>query len=93
MKNFLSVAGGKLTTYRPLGLDALAAVLGKLGRPAPARPAAAEEPPPPWPLGALIGRGRAAEVAASAGLLSYFALRRACAGPCRRNWAAFAAEG
>lgn len=89
--NFLTVAGGKLTTYRPLGEDVLAAVLGKLGRPAPARAAAAEERLLPWSL--MRPRGRAAGLAASAGLLSYFAVRRAFAGRGREGWAAFTAEG
>lgn len=92
LANFLSVAGGKLTTYRPLGEDVLAAVLEKLGRPVPPRPTADDGQGLPWPLRALDGRGRAAALAASAGLLTYFALRRACAGPGRRDWAAFAGE-
>jgi glycerol-3-phosphate dehydrogenase len=92
LSNFLSIAGGKLTTYRPMGEDAVAAVLGKLGRPSAARPAAGEERGLPWSLCAFAGRGRAAGVAASAGLLSYFAFRRAFAGRGREGWAAFAAE-
>lgn len=91
LANFLTVAGGKLTTYRPMGEDVVAAVLNKLGRPAPARPAAEEERGLPWSL--MRPRGRAAGLAASAGLLSYFAVRRALAGRGREGWAAFAAEG
>jgi glycerol-3-phosphate dehydrogenase len=70
LANFLSVAGGKLTTYRPMGEDVLAAVLKE-----PAQPAAAtEERGMPWPL------IRAGGLAASAGLLSYYAVRRAFGG-------------
>lgn len=91
LANFLTVAGGKLTTYRPMGEDVVAAVLEKLGRPAPARPDAGEERGLPWSL--MRPRGRVAGLAASAGLLSYFAVRRAFAGRGREGWAAFAAQG
>lgn len=74
LSNFLTVAGGKLTTYRPMGEDAIAAVLRKLGRP-PAPPAAANEKRGmPWPL------IRSGGLAASAGLLSWYVLRRAVRG-------------
>ncbi|MCR4294215.1 MAG: FAD-dependent oxidoreductase, partial [Elusimicrobia bacterium] len=46
--NFLTVAGGKLTTYRPMGEDVLDAVLKKLGRPAAVRARAVEETGLPW---------------------------------------------
>jgi glycerol-3-phosphate dehydrogenase len=74
LSNFLTVAGGKLTTYRPMGEDVLAAVMKKLGRPAGARPPAEEGDGMPWPL------IRAGGLAASAGLLSYYAVRRAVLG-------------
>ena len=83
LDNFLTVAGGKLTTYRPMGEDVLAAVLGKLGRPAPAPAAAEERHGLAW---SLI---RAGGLAASAGLLSYFAVRRAFSGRGREGWAEF----
>ncbi|MDD5304998.1 MAG: FAD-dependent oxidoreductase [Elusimicrobia bacterium] len=86
LSNFLTVAGGKLTTYRPMGEDVLASVLGKLGRPAPERAAEGEERGLPWSL------VRAGGLAASAGLLSYFAVRRAFAGRGREGWSAFTAE-
>jgi glycerol-3-phosphate dehydrogenase len=86
LSNFLTVAGGKLTTYRPMGEDVVAAVLAKLGRPAPAREAGPGERGMPWPL------IRAGGLAASAGLLSYYALRRALAGPGRAGLAAFAED-
>lgn len=91
LANFLTIAGGKLTTYRPMGTDTVAAVLEKLGRPAPARPAAAEGRGLPWSL--MRPRGRAADLAASAGLLSYFAVRRAFSGRGRAGWTEFTAEG
>ncbi|OGR93110.1 MAG: hypothetical protein A2V88_06905 [Elusimicrobia bacterium RBG_16_66_12] len=87
MSNFLTVAGGKLTTYRPMGEDVLAGVLQKLGRPVPAPPDEEGERGLPWSL------MRAGGLAASAGLLSYFAVRRAFAGRGREGWAAFTAEG
>lgn len=87
--NFLTVAGGKLTTYRPMGEDVLDAVLEKLGRPAPARAREGEEAGAPWSL--MRARG-AAGVAASAGLLAYFAARRALRGDGRRGLAAFAED-
>jgi glycerol-3-phosphate dehydrogenase len=86
LAGLLTIAGGKLTTYRPMGEDVLAAVLGKLGRPVPARAAAPEERGLPW---SLIRTGG---LAASAGLLSYFAIRRAFTGRGREGWAAFTAE-
>lgn len=70
LSNFLSVAGGKLTTYRPMGEDVLAAVLKRPSRPV----AAGGERGMPWPL------IRAGGLAASAGLLSYYAVRRAFMG-------------
>ncbi|MBI2384833.1 MAG: FAD-dependent oxidoreductase [Elusimicrobia bacterium] len=74
LSNLVTVAGGKLTTYRPMGEDVLAAVLEKLGRP-PAAPAPVEaERGMPWPL------IRAGGLAASAALLSGFVLRRAFTG-------------
>lgn len=90
LDNFLTVAGGKLTTYRPMGEDVLAAVLGKLGRPPLAPPA--EENPRGLPWSLMRARGRAAGLVASAGLLSYFAVRRAFAGRGREGWAAFTEE-
>ena len=74
LPNLLTLAGGKLTTYRPMGEDVLAVVLKKLGRdpatPAPSKDGAGM----PWPL------IRAGGLAASAGLLSYYAVRRAVLG-------------
>ncbi len=87
LANLLTVAGGKLTTYRPMGEDVLAAVLRKLGRPAPAPAAAEERRGLPWSL------MRTGGLAASAGLLSYHVVRRAFGGCRREGWAAFTAEG
>lgn len=88
--NFLTVAGGKLTTHRPMGEDVLAVVLGKLGRPSPAPPALASGERLPWSL--MRPRGRLAGLAASAGLLAYFAARQALLGSGREGWAAFEAD-
>lgn len=86
LSNFLTLAGGKLTTYRPMGEDVVARVLKKLGRaPAPA-------PPPDAEPGAAWALLRAGGLAASAGLLAYFAARRALSGRGREGWAAFASE-
>lgn len=74
LANLLTLAGGKLTTYRPMGEDVLAAVMKKLGRASPAPVPAMEEARMPWPL------IRAGGLAASAGLLSYYAVRRAVLG-------------
>jgi len=74
LENLLTLAGGKLTTYRPMGEDVVAAVLKKLGRPAAAPAPAKEQRGMPWPV---IRRGG---LAASAGLLSYYVLRRALTG-------------
>lgn len=91
VENFLTLAGGKLTTYRPMGDSALAAVLGKLGRRAPAAPAPPrEESGLPWSL--MRPRGRAADLAASAGLLAFFAARQALCGSSRSGWASFAGD-
>lgn len=84
--NFLTVAGGKLTTYRPMGEDVLDAVLEKLGRPAAVRVRAGEEAGLPWSL--MRARG-AAGLAASAALLAFYAARRALRGGARRGLAAF----
>lgn len=83
--NFLTVAGGKLTTYRPMGEDVLDAVLKKLGRPPAVRSQGGEVG---WPWSLMRARG-AAGLAASAGLLAYFAARRALRGEGRRGLAAF----
>ncbi len=89
--NFLSLAGGKLTTYRPMGEDVLAVVFGKLGRPSPPSSLPAEEEGRlPWSL--MRPRGRAAGLAASAGLLAYFAARHALFGGARGGWADFAGD-
>lgn len=84
--NFLTLAGGKLTTYRPMGEDVLDAVLAKLGRPAAAKRPADGERGMPWPL------IRAGGPAASAALLSYYAVRRALRGEGRRGLAAFSED-
>ncbi|MDP3542214.1 MAG: FAD-dependent oxidoreductase [Elusimicrobiota bacterium] len=84
--NFLTVAGGKLTTYRPMGEDVLDAVLEKLGRPPAAKAPADGERGMPWPL------IRTGGLAASASLLSYYAVRRALSGAGRRGLAAFAED-
>lgn len=86
LSNFLTLAGGKLTTYRPMGEDVVSAVLEKLGRPAAAPAAADGERGMPWPL------IRAGGLAASAGLLSFYALRRALGGPGREGLAAFSED-
>jgi glycerol-3-phosphate dehydrogenase len=90
LSNLLTVAGGKLTTYRPMGEDVLAAVLGKLGRAVPARPVADDDRVLPWSL--MRPRGRFHDLAASAGLLSYFAVRRAFSGRGREGWSDFVKE-
>lgn len=87
LSNFVTLAGGKLTTYRPMGEDALALVLRKLGRASPAPAPRAEEPGLAW---SMIRRGG---LAASAGLLGYYAARRALSGRGREGWAAFVEEG
>ncbi len=87
--NFLTVAGGKLTTYRPMGEDVLDAVLNKLGLPPAVRPRGGEEAGLPWSL--MRARG-AAGLAASAGLLAYYAARRALRGEGRRGLAAFSED-
>lgn len=87
--NFLTVAGGKLTTYRPMGEDVLDAVLEKLGRPAAVRSRSGEEAGLPWSL--MRARG-AAGLAASAALLAFYTARRALRGGGRRGLAAFTEE-
>lgn len=89
LSNFLSLAGGKLTTYRPMGEDVLAVVLGKLGRAVPPAQGRAESGLP-WFL--MRSRGRLAGLASSAGLLAYFTVRRAFQGARRRGWASFEKE-
>ncbi|MDE2489535.1 MAG: FAD-dependent oxidoreductase [Elusimicrobia bacterium] len=91
LSNFVSVAGGKLTTYRPLGEDVVAAVLRKLGRTPPPRPLVGGPRGPVGALCAFAARGRAVGMAASTLLLAGYAVRRVLAGRGRAGWAAFEA--
>lgn len=77
VENLLTVTGGKLTTHRPLGEDVLAAACAKLGRAAPPAEADARAG---WPWTLMRSRRRGVNLAASAGLLAWFAARRALLG-------------
>jgi len=86
VENFISIAGGKLTTYRPMGLDVLSVVLKKLGQ-ARTPVVADREAGLPWTF--RHSHGRLIDALSSVVLLAYFVVRRIFSGSGREGWAAF----